>query len=630
MLLTAFDLLLIAISLIVFLVGLEKLRASWRVGRKEDVKCDLKGLFSYLLGHQKILQNPPKGVAHLLVFWGFIFAFLMGILPQFGISLPSPVAGILSFLSDFFGLVLLWGLVVFLLRRISSDPQTGPKRVIFPMILLVIMVLSGFLAEGTRLSITDAPWHLRTPIGSLLSKVLAPSPLLMQSMIRIHFFALLVFIAILPFSFMRHLISGTLSVAYREKGPKRVLRNLNLQKSGGESPVVGAQSVRDFTWKQLLEIQACVSCGRCDEGCPAAISGKPLHPRELMGAIHDRICIGPLASLEKSISQDALWACTTCMACVERCPVYASPMDKLMEIRRAEVMGEGRLPEAARDMMRNLEVFGDVNGRGPSHREDWAMHLGIPHISEEHLNPEILLWVGCSGAFHPRYQETYRALVRILKAGGVRFGILGHEESCCGDGARRLGDETRFLSLARKNLAVFKKYHIKKIVCLCPHGYNTLKNEYVSLGGDFEVIPAVLYVLDLIRQKRITLKYPVNRQMAIHDPCYLGRVNGIYDSLREVMASVPGIKLHELEQSRENALCCGGGGGRMWLHESIGKNINHLRAEHVAEAGVNLVGTACPYCLTMLEDGINSLEMENPPRVMDLMEVIDAALGRTY
>ena len=627
LLLAAFDLLFISISLVVFLAGLAKLRVSWRVGRKEDCDRDLKGLLGYLLGHRKILQNPQTGMAHLLVFWGFFFSLLMGILPQFGLSLPPLFSGFLSLLSDLLGVALFFGLLYFLTRRIKSGTQTGPTGVILPVALLLVMVLSGFLAEGTRLGIMNSPWNWRTPMGGLFALAMPASPLLMQIMIRVHFFTLLIFIAILPFSFMRHLISGSLNVYYRQKRPRGALREMGLENRSGEEPVVGARSVSDFTWKQLLDVQACVSCGRCDQVCPAFISGKPLSPREIMGGIQDRIRLSPDASLEKNVSPDALWACTACMACVARCPVYAAPMDKLMDLRRAKVMGEGLLPEAARDMIRNLEIYGDVNGRGAAHREDWAMHLGVSHISREGLNAEILLWVGCSGAFHPRYQETYRAMVRILQAGGVRFGILGREESCCGDGARRLGNETLFRSLRKKNIAAFKKYHIQKIVCLCPHGYNTLKNEY---SGDFQVIHAVPFVLELIKQQKISLKYPENMRMAIHDPCYLGRVNGIYDSLREAVTSVPGIELKELKRNRENALCCGGGGGRMWLHESIGQNINQLRAEDVAEAGVNLLGTACPYCLTMLEDGINALEMENPPRVMDLVEVIASALGRVY
>ena len=624
MLLTAFDLLLIGISLVVFLTGLEKLKRSWRMGRKEECDRDLKGFLGYLLGHWKILQRPGAGIAHLALFWGLLYSLFMGILPQFGLLLPPLFAGLLSLMSDLVGVGLLLGLLYFLLRRIRSDALSGPKRVILPMALLLAIVLSGFLAEGTRLSIMETPWNWPTPVGGLLALVMPPSPLLMQMMIRVHFFALLVFVATLPFSFMGHLISGSLNVVYRQKGARGALREMDLS---SEEPVVGARSISDFTWKQLLDVQACVACGRCDEGCPAAISGKPLSPRQVMGEIQSRIRLSNFGGFEKSVSPDALWACTTCMACVERCPVYANPMDKLADLRRARVMEEGLLPEAARDMMRNLEIYGDVNGRGPAHREDWAMHLGIPHISEEGLNAEILLWVGCSGAFHPRYQETCRAMVRILQAAGVCFGILGREESCCGDGARRLGDEALFHSLRNKNMAVFKKYHIRKIVCICPHGYNTLKNEY---PGDFEIVHGIPFVLNLIKQEKISLKYPLNKRMAIHDPCYLGRANGIYDPLREAARRVPGIALRELARNRENALCCGGGGGRMWLHEGIGQNINRLRAQEAAEAGVNLVGTACPYCLTMLEDGLSALEMEKPPRVMDLVEIVDSAMGRVY
>jgi Fe-S oxidoreductase len=302
-------------------------------------------------------------------------------------------------------------------------------------------------------------------------------------------------------------------------------------------------------------------------------------------------------------------------------------MDKIVDIRRYQVLGRGLLPAEAMPMIRNLEIYGDVNGKGIAHKGDWALNLDVPRISDEGLNPKILLWVGCSGAFHPKYQEVTRAMVKILKAGGVSFGILGKEELCCGDAARRLGDEEVFLDLALKNISSFNKYHINKIVTVCPHGFNTLKNEYPALGGNFEVMHAIEFVLRLIEQKKISLKYPVDKRMAIHDPCYLGRVNHIYEPLREVSRSVPGIDLKELERNRENAFCCGGGGGRMWLHEKIGQNINNLRAEEIGESGVELVGTACPFCLTMLEDGISSLEMEKPPRVMDIIEIVASSLG---
>ena len=403
-----------------------------------------------------------------------------------------------------------------------------------------------------------------------------------------------------------------------------------------EKGTIGADTVLDLSWKQLLDAESCVSCGRCEENCPASASGKPLSPRKVMGDILTQMedvrrrgndPINPsFPVLEDIITYDEIWACTTCMACVEQCPIFIEPMDKILDMRRYQVLGRGLLPTEARSMIRDLEIFGDVNGKGLAHRGDWALNLGVPHISDEGLNPEILLWVGCSGAFHPKYQETTRAMVRILKAGGINFGILGKEERCCGDAARRLGNEEVFLDLAVKNIASFNKYHIKKIVTLCPHGFNTLKNEYPALGGNFEVMHAIEFVLRLIEQKKIFLKYPVAKRMAIHDPCYLGRVNQIYEPLREVGRSVPGIDLKELKRNRANAFCCGGGGGRMWLHENIGQNINNLRAQEIRESGIELVGTACPFCLTMLEDGISALEMEKPPRVMDIIEIVASSL----
>jgi len=497
---------------------------------------------------------------------------------------------------------------------------------------LLGILLTGFLAEGARLSIIHPHFAWSSPAGWLFSIFSPNSPVFMQIMIRLHFYIVLFFIAALPFTFMRHLGSATLNVYYRKKDPRGKLRPISLQ----EGPL-GANRVQDFSWKQLLDSEACVSCGRCEENCPAFISGKPLSPRKVIQEIlkqmeavnHGRMNPDdpsfPL--LQDVITANEIWSCTTCMACVEQCPVFAEPVDKIIDMRRYQVLGRGLLPAEARPMIRDLEIYGDVNRKGAAHRDDWALNLSVPHISDEGLNPEILLWVGCSGAFHPRYQETTRAMVKILKAGGVRFGILGKEELCCGDPARRLGNEEVFLDLALKNIASLKKYHVDKIVTLCPHGFNTLKNEYPAIGGNFDVIHATEFVMGLIEQEKVILKYPVTRKMAIHDPCYLGRANNIYEPLRYLSNAVPGINLKELKRNRENAFCCGGGGGRMWLHENIGRNINNIRAEEISKSGVELVGTACPYCLTMLEDGINFLEMEKPPKVMDIIEIVASSLG---
>ena len=278
-------------------------------------------------------------------------------------------------------------------------------------------------------------------------------------------------------------------------------------------------------------------------------------------------------------------------------------------------------------MIRDLDLYGDVQGKGVAHRADWAMNREVPQLSQSPSEVEILLWVGCSGAFHPRNQETSRAMVKILKAAGIRFAILGKEELCCGDPARRLGDEILFRKLARTNIERLERYQVKKIVTLCPHCLNTLKNDYPELGCKLEVIHATQLVMDLIRDNRITLKYPVAEKMAVHDACYLGRYNQVYQPPRDICQAVPGTQLIETARNRDSGFCCGGGGGRMWLHENIGQNINVVRAEEMANTDVDLIGTACPYCLVMLDDGVKSLELEKTPKVADIIDIVADALG---
>ena len=335
--------------------------------------------------------------------------------------------------------------------------------------------------------------------------------------------------------------------------------------------------------------------------------------------------------LAEAITADEIWSCTSCMACVTHCPVLIEPLDKIIDMRRYQVMGEAQLPAEARPMIRDLELYGDVQGKGVAHRADWAMNRAVSLLSQTPAQTEseieMLLWVGCSGAFHPRNQETSRAMVKILNAAGIRFAILGKEELCCGDPARRLGDEILFRKLARANIDHFTRYQMKKIVTMCPHCLNTLKNEYPQLGSTLEVMHATQLVMDLIRDKRIALKYPVADKMAIHDACYLGRYNQVYQPPRDICRAVPGTQLKEAARNKDSGFCCGGGGGRMWLHERIGQNINVVRAEEMANTGIDLIGTACPYCLVMLDDGVKSLELEKTPKVADIIDIVADSLG---
>ena len=623
--LTSFDVLLIAAAILILGIGLARRSSLWLVGQEEMRTGSLSALAAYLLGSGKILKRPLQGSAHVFVFWGVVLPALIVLVSQFRPRLPETLSNLLSLFLDLLGLAMLCALVFMLVRRWTKSEEAGPKRTAVPALTLLGIVVTGFLAEGTRLSILGAGFSWQSPVGSVFSSVLPASPLLMQVMIRLHFFAVLFLIASLPFTFLRHLVAGSLNVYYKSRNPHGQLRSLSL-----ESDYPGAKKVNDFSWKQLLDAEACVSCGRCEENCPAAISGKPLSPRkvvrsiqEQMQAMNGTVTKPGLPLLNQRISDDELWSCTTCMACVEHCPVFVAPLDKIMDMRRYRVMGEGALPAEAKATIRSLLLYKDVYGKGIAHRTDWAFNRGVPLLSEE---VEVLLWVGCSGAFHPRYQETARAMVKILKAGGVRFGILGKEELCCGDPARRLGEESLFLEIAQENIRRIKERGFEKILTLCPHCFNTLKNEYPSLGGSFPVVHAAEYIADMIRLNKIALKYSLPAKMALHDPCYLGRGNGIYKPLREIAKAIPGVTLVELPRNRESGFCCGGGGGRMWLHEKLGMRMNLLRAEEVVKSGAEVLGTACPYCLTMLEDGIKNLETGKPAKVMDLVEIVASSI----
>ncbi len=636
--LTAFDLLLITLAFLSVAFGLARQWSFWRAKKPADISGDWPGLMTSVLAHRGILKRQSVGRAHLAIFWGVMIPLMVIILAQFGVIIPQAPAHLLSLVQDLAGLALLIGCLFLLLRRFQSTEQYGPPRTLLPMFLLLVIILSGFLAAGARLSILNGVnFAWTSPMGWLFSLMSPASPLFMQMMIRLHFVAVLLLIGTLPFTFMRHALATPLNLFYRKKGPKGALSMPAL-----DTGKMGIQTVEDLNWKQMLDGQACVACGRCDDNCPAALSGKPLSPRKVVQDIYRQMEAlsahrghsgngqsTPL--LEDAITADEMWACTSCLACVTHCPAAVEPLDKIIDMRRHQVMAKARLPHEAQPMLRDLELYGDVQGKGRAHRTDWAMHREVAEFSKVRDNPETkleyLLFVGCSGAFHPRNSETSRAMVKILKAAGIGFAILGTEEWCCGDPARRLGDENLFRKLAQANIERFRQYHVEKIVTMCPHCLNTLKNEYPDLGCELEVVHATELVAQLIREKRLDLKYPVAEKMALHDACYLGRYNQVYQPPREICEAVPGASLEETKRNRENGFCCGGGGGRMWLHENMGQNINVVRAAEMVKTEVDLIGTSCPYCLVMLDDGVKSLDLEKVPKVADIIDIVADSLG---
>ena len=452
----------------------------------------------------------------------------------------------------------------------------------------------------------------------------------------------------ITYSKLLHIISSALSIFFRNLNPPAALRPIENME---EAETFGVSRLEDFTWVDLMHLDACTRCGRCQEQCPATFTDKPLNPKkviqDLKGLMEEK-GKGVIARMRtwgveedadaspaseeppmigERVLEDEIWSCTTCGACVEQCPVFIEPYPKLIDMRRYLTLMESRFPPEVQTAMRNMENNSNPWGIGSATRGEWAADLDVKTLAED-PDVEYLLYVGCSGSFDDLNKKVSAAVTKILQTAGVRFGILGAEEGCCGDSARRLGNEYLFQIMAQQNIEVMKGYNVKKIITLCPHGYNTLKNEYPKLGGDFEVYHYTEIVANLIAQRRMTFTKKLNLKIAYHDSCYLGRHNEIYDPPRQILRALPGVKVVEMKRSREKGFCCGAGGGRMWMEEHLGTRINHARLEDVVACNPQLVGTACPFCYTMLADGIKEKELEKKYRAADIAELVLEAMGK--
>ncbi len=632
------------VSIVIAIYGMIRHLRRWRFGRKErrfdQVIHRLKYLAQFIFGHRKILEEPYSGLMHLFIFWGFSILFLGSAIIAFQEDLLYPffyrklLQGnfylFYSLILDLFGLLAIIGIGMALYRRYITKPKkldNKPSDLIILCLMLGIMV-TAFCVEGLRLNVFKPPWARWEPVGWFFGKIFNTFGLakttqggVHKMFWWIHLIVSMALIIYLPFSNLFHIISSSLNVFFRSLKPRGSLTLIDFQ----EGQPFGAAHIQDFTWKHLLDLDACTRCGRCQENCPAYLSQKPLNPKKLILDLRASLIGSPqnkhhLPLAGRSVSEEELWACTTCHACVEACPVFIEHIEKIVNLRRQLVMEEAKFPSEVKPIFRNLEIYGDTYGRGASLRTDWAAELQLKKAHEDSYFG-ILYWTGCEGSFHDRNKEVSKIIVKILQAAGISVGILGKEERCCGDPARRIGNEYLFQELAHRNIEVLNHYGIKKIVTCCPHCFNALKNEYPLLGGHFEVIHHSEYIAQLLRQGRLKFKRPLEAVVTFHDPCYLGRVNGIYDAPREMLERIPGLKYKEMKLSRKKSFCCGGGGGRMWMRETPGQRMNHLRAQEVIETGVDMVVTACPYCLTMVEDGIKSFEAKDLD-TLDLTEVL--------
>jgi Fe-S oxidoreductase/nitrate reductase gamma subunit len=650
--LSSLDFFFILITLILFIYGIYKRTRLWRIGKPENRSDRKRERFQRLwrdgILQIKILSERTPGLMHVFLFWGFLIPLVIIILLNLRLDLylPQWLAAVISVILDLCGIAALIGIAIAFYRRYIQKLEQLDRQVEDAIVLgfLFIIVMSGLIVEGLRLSIASTGTGFWSPIGWLMGIVFrlfdgeSIQAVIHQIVRRIHLFTVLGFIAYLPYSKLRHIFTSPLNIYFSSFKPKGELSSLDLENIE-ETESFGVANIEDFTWKQLLDLDACTKCGRCQAVCPAYQSEKPLSPKKLILDLKKhwqergkelliKSSSGKVAEefpeseiIEKVISEDTIWACTTCRACMEECPVMIEHIQKLVDLRRYLVLMLSQFPKEVQLVLKNLTNNFNPWGIGFSSRGEWAEGLDVKTFSGDD-DSEILYFVGCAGAFDDRYKKVAQSFVKILNTAGIKFGILGAEEKCCGDSARRIGEEYLFQTLVQENIATFQQYNIKKIVTTCPHGYNTLKYEYPKFEGNFEVIHAVELIADLLKQGKISLKNSFNQSIVLHDSCYLGRYNNIYDQPREIIKNISGATLLEMERNRDKSFCCGAGGGRMWFEETIGKRINNMRVEQALETKPDAIGVSCPFCLTMFEDGIKDKGVEESVKTYDLIELV--------
>ena len=599
------------------------------------------------------------GFMHVFIFYGALTFDTMtvnhtleGYFDKFYLFGNTGFGLLFSLFVDLFAILVLVGVAFFIVRRFIIRPK-GYRTTLFDSgviyALLITVTLSYLYFEAFAIAS-----HPETVRWSFLGKSLAagltslPAGTLaahLKISWWLHILIVFGFIAYVPHSKYFHMFTGPVNVFLSSPGSSREIPPIDIEKS----EVFGLEKAADLTWKDSLDTFACMECGRCQDACPAFASGKPLSPkmiilnlekhlleqkRNLMGNKRD-----DLPALFPNVhTEGEIWTCTTCGACQHVCPVEIEHIRKIIGVRQSEVLMQSRFPQELNAFFRNMETNFNPWGIGFSKRADWAAGLDVPVMSERG-SAEYLLWVGCAGSFDEGGIEIARTMVTILKKAGIDFAILGTEEKCCGDSARRLGQEYLFQSLAAENAGLFVQYQVKKILTFCPHGYNTFKNEYPKLRGllsgipekdqarlaEIEVIPHVAFLKELIQSGRLPLRANGISNLTYHDSCYYGRHNGLVAEPRQVISAL-GVKgFTELKKKREHSFCCGAGGGLMWTDEKLGQRINHLRTEEVIQSGAEVAATSCPFCLNMLRDGLKDKERPDI-KVKDLAQLVAASL----
>ena len=597
-------------------------------------------------------------IMHFLIAFGF-FVLLFATTVDFFVArgwfvnyLPHLDTPWFAFLNDTGGIMTMIGILMALYRRHINKPKSLPQDAFKGrgnllgdsgiLLYILLLIIGGFLSEAARLAIESPVTAQYSWVGYRIANLFSGDawssvePFLWWS----HALLSLMIIAFIPSTKLFHAIASTLNIMLTNRDLRGKIKPMFVSKLM-ENPDIdvdeislGANKLEDFTWKQLLDSMACTECGRCTDVCPANIAGMTLSPMKIITDIRQELYDKYLNKKDidgivgNPITETELWSCTTCGACMEECPVLIDHIPTFTDMRRHLVLSEGKPHPQAADSLEKTMNTGNPWGYSQSERTKWAKDIGIelPLMSEK-KEADVLYWVGCAGSYDPRNQKVAKAMVKILETANIDYAVLGSEESCTGDSARRLGEEYLFETMALQNIETLNKYKFNKIITPCPHCFHTIGNEYGDFNGNYEVQHHSQFITELIEAGKLQLNRYLDNKITYHDPCYLGRHNGEYEAPRDVINSVLNNgKLIEMERNRKNSFCCGAGGGNMWYDIEDGERINSVRFQEVIDTGVDVVATACSFCTNMLDDAMKLKDKEDSMQVLDIAEIVASAL----